>query len=112
MATVESERRSIPRYRLQLPVILKWWDGEGLHVKAGFTRDVSVNGLRVMCADAPAVATPLEVQLLLPALNDSANTPIEIQSSGRVVRRLGVAEGFGIAITAQLDLGQLEDEEL
>ena len=107
---VELERRTAPRYLLQLPTILEWQDEQGPHVCGAFTRDVSAKGLRVMCADAPPLATSVFVRALLPIFRNS-NEQVEVRGEGEVARVLGGHEGPGIAIAAVLDLPDMDDRE-
>jgi hypothetical protein len=98
----EEERRSTPRFNLQLPVILEWQDSLGAHVVGGFTRDVSISGARVLCAEVPSLNSSVEVQVLLPT-GDTSRSAVRLEALGKVVRVLG-DEGRGIAITAGLKI--------
>ena len=92
------ERRHASRYRLQLPVLFSWADDQHTRIQAGFTRDISVQGLFVTCAVVPPLRTAVNLELLLPTVRpDNA-----IRAEGHVVRTCGSNSGKGIAIAAKL----------
>jgi hypothetical protein len=108
--SAEPERRTAPRYFLELPTILEWQDEQGPHVCGGFTRDVSLKSLRVMCAGAPPISTSVSVRVVLPAPNRS-NRDVQIRGAGEIARVLGDHEGLGVAISAVLDLPDMGESE-
>src|ERR1700730_16921969 len=63
----EGERRSVVRYRTEVPVVFHWgpngdqcWHGEG------FTRDISVAGAHVFSNVCPPINALVNVEILLP----------------------------------------------
>ena len=94
----------MPRYRLQLPIILGWKDETGAHVSGGFTRDVSVKGVRLTCPDAPPMNTSVTLEVMLPPAHPSSPPAARLRALGRVARQLGPAEGIGVVIEAELNI--------
>ena len=60
------EKRTVRRYRLSLPAIFSWVDGEK-HTCGGFTRDVSTKGAFVFCSEPVPGDAVVEIEILLPA---------------------------------------------
>ena len=98
---MKAERRKISRYRLQLPVLFSWHDGQEIRTQGGFTRDVSVQGMFVTSSVTPSVKTPVNVELLLPS-NFGKMPENIIKAPGYVVRGSGPNEPRGFAIAAHL----------
>lgn len=72
------------RYRLRLPVIFHWTDGEE-HTEGGFTSDVALDGALIISSKCPPVGTEVRIEVLVPAPNNS-DKEIRIECLGRVSR--------------------------
>jgi len=110
LATVP-ERRNASRYRLQVPVVFSWCEGEKLNWAAGFTRDVSVKGLFVTASITLPVKTELKLEMVLPALSGEMRENT-IRTPGRVVRTSGPTEGRGFAIAAELYVDAVDEDRI
>jgi len=103
------ERRNASRYRLHVPVLFSWAEGETVARGGGFTRDVSVRGLFVTSSIVLPVKTALTLEMILPAL--SAEMPQNtIRAPGRVVRMFGPTERTGFAVAAELYADTINEE--
>jgi hypothetical protein len=100
-AAPDGERRKAPRYRLQLPVLFSWNDGQQIHTQGGFTRDVSVKGLFIGSAAGLRPETPLQLEIVLPAFGKTEDNII--RTSGEVVRVSSERKLRGFAVSAALD---------
>lgn len=60
-------RRPAVRYNLQLPVVFRWSDGTE-HAGAGFTTDVSLDGVHVVSYGCPPVGAEVHLEVLVPPL--------------------------------------------
>ena len=98
---VARERRKASRYRLQLPVLFSWHDGDEMRTRGGFTRDVSVQGMFVTSSAAPPLRTALNVEVVLPPSVGRKPENI-IKARGLVVRVSGRKHPRGFAIAADL----------
>jgi len=98
---VAQERRKATRYRLQLPVLFSWHEGDEIRTRGGFTRDVSVQGIFVTSSAAPPLRTAVNVELLLPPSLGQVPENI-IKAQGFVVRVCGRTEIPGFVVAADL----------
>lgn len=80
---LSKRRTSAIRYRLHLPAIFHWNDG-GEHTGCGFTNDVGVDGVSIVCTKNPPVGTNVRVEVLLPSPSNNAED-IRIECQGKVV---------------------------
>jgi len=97
---LDADRRQASRYRLQLPVLFTWADDREVHTQGGFTRDISVNGLLIVCPLAPPPRTTMRIEVLLPGLGHMPEN--SIRARGQVVRAFESNKWRGVAIAAQL----------
>jgi hypothetical protein len=72
------------RYRLQLPVIFHWNDGEE-RTERGFTSDVAVDGALILSSRCPPVGADVRIEVLIPAPDHSA-LEIRIECIAKVTR--------------------------
>ena len=93
------ERRKGPRYRVQLPILFRWGDGD-LYTSGGFTRDVSLKAFFVISRDRPPLKTHLRCQILMPASVQIGGNAIN--TIGRVTRLATHGEGPGFVVKAKL----------
>jgi hypothetical protein len=100
------EKRAVPRYRLNLPVLVRWDQG-GTHTCGGFTRDVSTNGVFVLCSEELPLAATVQIEILLPSSGQVPGTALK--STGRVVRNYGESEAAGFAIEGQFGQPEFPD---
>ena len=91
-----TSRRSAVRYKLQLPVIFHWNDGED-HTAGGFTCDVAVDGALIHSSVMPPVGCVVRIEVLVPS-PETGREYLRIECSGNVMRtvcRNGIGS-FGV----------------
>jgi hypothetical protein len=89
------EKRTVCRYRLSLPAIFRWVDGEK-YTCGGFTRDVSTKGAFVLCSEPVPANAVVEIEILLPT---SGEVPgIAVRAKAHVVRN----NAIGFAVEGQI----------
>lgn len=98
------EKRAVSRYQLSLPVLVRWRGGE-THTCGGFTRDVSIIGLFVLCREELPLNTTVEIEILLPTSRKLPGTAVK--TTGRVIRTHGENEGPGFAMEGQFGYSEL-----
>jgi hypothetical protein len=91
-------------------VIFEWKDQLGQHVIGGFSHDVSTKGLRLICKQLPPLNASGDLHLMLPPAHNSSHS-VQLQAAGKVARILSSAEGPGVAITAELDIDDAEEQQ-
>jgi hypothetical protein len=72
------------RYRLRLPVIFHWNDGNE-RTEGGFTCDVAVDGALILSGRCPPVGADVRIEVLLP-LPDQSAEDVRIECVGKVMR--------------------------
>lgn len=77
-------RGSAVRYKLRLPVIFHWNDGEE-HIEGGFTRDVAVDGALIHSSCCPPLGSTVRVEVLVPS-PDQDEEDLRIDCVGKVTR--------------------------
>ena len=93
------ENRTIERLALNVPVIFRWRDRQGVRRRGnGFTRNLSSGGVFVEAPNFPPTGTAVKLDLLLPAL-DRRGAGLRVAGRGRVLRveENGGATGHGFA---------------
>ncbi len=92
------------RYPLRAPVIFRWKDPQGTtQQEGGFTRDMSSDGVFVLCSKYPPAGIAVALEVFLPPIEATAQG-LRLQAEGTVVR-IGVAgEGSGFAAAADFGL--------
>jgi hypothetical protein len=78
------QRRDAVRYKLQLPVIFHWNDGQD-HVGGGFTNDVALDGALILSSNCPPVGASIRIEVLLPS-PDHSGEEFRIECVGIVTR--------------------------
>jgi hypothetical protein len=101
------EQRVVPRYRLTLPVLVRWPAGSGTHTSGGFTRDVSTRGVFVLCSEKLPAETMVGIEILLPTPDKLPG--MVLKTTGRVVRTQGENEGAGFAVEGQFGQSEFPD---
>jgi len=94
------QQRACVRYRLRVPVICNWTGPEGRLRCDGFTRDISTQGVFVLCDVPPVIGTAVVVELVFPPLEATSGIGPRLKAVGRVVRvegSNGVVTGFATA---------------
>jgi hypothetical protein len=99
------ERRSATRYKLQLPVIFHWEDGEP-HTDGGFTYDVSLDGVLVQSKTCPSLGAAIWVEVLLPP-SGTQRLGLRIQCSGTVTRVLNNSGAMAFGVEGDFDAAHL-----
>lgn len=94
------QRRAAVRYRLRLPVIFHWNDGQD-HTEGGFTVDVALDGAFIVSSRCPPVGSDVRIEVLLPSLDDASE--MRIECAGRVMRVVNGAGGVGFGVRGTFD---------
>jgi PilZ domain len=84
------QRRQAVRYKLRLPVIFYWDDGEE-HSGAGFTNDVALDGALISSNKCPPIGSSVRIEVLIPS-PDHSDEELTVECVGTVTR---VVEQFG-----------------
>ena len=101
------DRRKSLRFRLQLPLVSRWTDGDGqVRYVAGFSRDICDRGVFIVSSERPHVGTTVSVNVQLPYIQADLQE-LHLQSAGSVVRVEQVEDVSGFAV--QCDFRGLED---
>jgi len=79
-----AQSRTAVRYKLQLPVIFHWNDGQG-HTEGGFTSDVALDGALILCSKLPPIGSAVRIEILLPS-PDQSGEDLRIECTGKVTR--------------------------
>jgi len=88
------QRRSSVRYKLRLPVIFHWNDGEE-HTGGGFTHDVALDGALIFSTKCPPTGADIRIEVLLPSL-DQSEEEMRIECIGKVSRVAERPGCFGV----------------
>lgn len=72
------------RYRLRLPVIFHWDDGQE-HTEGGFTSDIALDGALILSSRCPPVGAEVRIEVLIPFPKDHGEE-IRIECLGKVTR--------------------------
>ncbi len=88
------QRRSAVRYRLRLPVIFHWGDGNE-RTEGGFTNDVALDGALIFSANCPPVGSDIRIEVLVPS-PDLSGDELRIECNGKVTRVADQAGCFGV----------------
>lgn len=94
-----TEHRAGVRFRMELPIRLRWKSRGGSYREAqGKTENIGANGLFVAVPVRPREKTPIRVTVALPA--GVGKVPLELLCQGRVVRlsQPGEMPGIGAII--------------
>lgn len=78
------QRRTATRYKLRLPVIFYWDEGEE-HTGAGFTIDVALDGALISSSKCPPVGASVRIEVLIPSPGQS-DEELRIECIGKVTR--------------------------
>jgi hypothetical protein len=89
-----AERRAAVRYRLRLPVIFHWNDGNE-HTGGGFTNDVALDGALIFSSKCPPVGSDIRIEVLVPS-PDLSGEELCIECVGKVTRVAEQAGCFGV----------------
>ncbi len=89
-------RKSVMRYRCQLPVTFNWQE-EGQHIGAGFTRDVSLDGALIQSTVSPPVGCEVSVEILVPSPNEDGKQ-LRVQCTGKVNRVVRQSGGYSFGV--------------
>jgi hypothetical protein len=94
------ERRTAIRYALRAPVVFKSVDDHRAAPGAGFVRDISTEGICVLCPGFRSVGEAMQVEILLPRFG-TYDAKLVARFTGLIVRVEG--EG-GFAVRAKISL--------
>lgn len=102
------ERRTSPRYHVELPVHVAWKDAKGKRHKAeGLARNVSMSGIFFVVPQAIETHDPVQVELVLPD-EITHRGEVRVKFTARTVRQEIVGDGLraetrGVAVAAELE---------
>lgn len=68
-----AQSRTAVRYKLQLPVIFHWNNGQE-HTEGGFTSDVALDGALILCSKLPPTGSAVRVEIFFPHQIGAART--------------------------------------
>ena len=94
------ERRTAIRYPLRAPVIFKSVDNHRAAPGTGFVKDISTEGVCVLCPGSRSVGEAMQLEILLPRFG-TYDAKLVARYTGLVVRVEG--EG-GFAVRAKISL--------
>jgi hypothetical protein len=100
-----SDRRAAVRYKLRLPAIFRWIDGDE-QTEGGFTTIVSLDGVIVVSSRRPPVGAEVRIELLLPS-PDEMGCELHVQCVGKVTQAQGTNNYGSFAVQ-----GLFDDEHL
>jgi len=95
----------MPRYKLRLPVVFYWNDGEH-HAGGGFTSDIAIDRVFIHTSKCPPSGSDVRIEVLLPSL-DGGDDEIRIECSGTVTQVIKQA-----GLTSFMFHGILSDDHL
>lgn len=81
----QRNRRKSQRFLVQLPLIVRWADGNSVSEAEAQTQDVSSGGLRFNLSQAPKTSSAIEIFMALPHQLTNAG-PVRVRCRGHVVR--------------------------
>ena len=79
------ERRRAHRFDLQLPVTIRWRDGDEVREALAVSEDISSNGIYFMLRAGIKEDTPVELEMILPHQITLAG-PLRVRCFGRIRR--------------------------
>jgi hypothetical protein len=110
--------RAHNRYAVRAAVFFSWRDlpsGQPKHRRGeGLTRDISPGGLFVWSSEAPPAGMQVQVEVLLPKIDDVAQ-PLRFEGSGYVTRveySPGNPQDIGFALCGEKLFLQAMEEQL
>jgi hypothetical protein len=92
------EKRRLKRYRLQVPVELRWKNVSGWREQAALMRNMNTHSISVQCPEQLAPGVSVRVQCLL--RRSAAPPDLQLAGSGTVLRCDPMEDG-GYAIVVQ-----------
>ena len=96
--------RAHSRFRLEVPVSIRWNEASTERELVGLTRDIAESGVFVVSAENPAVGVEIWLEVQLPDLNGAVGSGLKLNSPGKVVRLAGPGEASGFAAQAKFIL--------
>jgi hypothetical protein len=98
------------RFRLHLPVVFRWKDRLRMkQEQLGYTHDLSVSGLFVLCSAPLPAGTVVDLEVHLPPLEEDKSQCLQLEGTGKVVRVGGPKEPRGFAAKSDFVLHAMED---
>lgn len=97
------EERKAVRFRLPATVIFRWAN----QASVGRTRDISIEGVFVICDTLPPVGTALSFDVYLPPLETNTLQRPHLEAAGKVIRVEVGEESSGFAATAPFALHEV-----
>jgi hypothetical protein len=95
------ERRSARRFRMQLPLSIRWADGSASGEALSVSKDVSSRGLSFLLPNPIGMGALVEIVMTLPHEVTLAG-PVRVRCLGRILRS-GADEGSEYQMAAAID---------
>ncbi len=95
------ERRTASRFKMKLPLIVRWMDGAAVGEASTQSREVSSRGLSFAVQGGLKVGTLVEIVMTLPH-EITMSGPVHVRCLGRILR-LETGEGAGTTVAAAID---------
>ena len=95
------ERRTRSRFRLVLPVVFHWSEGNE-RSGVGYCRNIGLGGVFIVASNCPPVGSELRIDVVVPVFGPQPKE-ILFRHSGRVVRIQASDDLFGFAVVGQFD---------
>ncbi len=96
-----NERRTNPRFRIKLPLTVRWTTGSSVGEAATESKDVSSKGVFFSLSKAVKKGAPVEILLTLPHEITLAG-PVRVRCLGRIQRTQTTEEGM-IGLAAAIE---------
>jgi PilZ domain len=94
------DRRTAVRYQLRAPVVFNSVDDQTAPPEAGYVRDISTEGVFVLCPDPRSVGEAMKIEILLPPFG-TYDAKLVARYTSLVVR---VEDEVGFAVAARVSL--------
>jgi hypothetical protein len=95
------EGRRAQRFELQLPVIVRWSDGDEMREALAVSGDVSSNGIYFVLRESLKEGTPVELEMTLPDQITLAG-PVRVSCFGHI-QRCELKEGANAGMAAAIE---------
>ena len=95
------ERRRANRFEFQLPVIIRWRDGNEICEAQAVSEDVSSNGIYFVMREGIKEGTSVELEMTLPNQITRAG-PVRVRCFGRI-QRCELKEGANVGMAAAIE---------
>ena len=95
------ERRRAQRFKVELPVVVRWREGSETRESVTVSQDVSSNGIYFILPHGIKDGTPVEVEMTMPHQVTLAG-PLRVRCMGHI-QRCQLEDGFDAHIAAAIE---------